>query len=66
MVRHSRASSTISDTTTASTSNHASHGPVNAQKQLFAGKVSQTSTGTTSEDLLIYVLSLGINTSIIL
>lgn len=40
---------TRSDTASASTSNPASYGFVNAQKQLLPGKAGQTSTGTPSE-----------------
>ncbi|KAM3241794.1 hypothetical protein ACQJBY_054511 [Aegilops geniculata] len=40
---------TRSDTTSASTSNPALYGLVNAQKQLLPGKAGQTSTGTPSE-----------------
>ena len=40
---------TRSDTASASTSNPALYGFVNAQKQLLPGKAGQTSTGTPSE-----------------
>ena len=40
---------TRSDTAVASTSNHALHGSINAQKQLMPGKAGRTSAGATSE-----------------
>ncbi|CAM0945636.1 unnamed protein product [Alopecurus aequalis] len=40
---------TRSDTAAASTSNHALHGSINAQKQLIPGKAGQTSAGSSGE-----------------